>query len=463
MVMSPIVRLGLVVSFIAIATGNVLAKDAGGELPPLSPVLRQNENWADFHPAADDPFYLQMKHITLSDDDSVWLSLGGQLRMRGEYWDGFGFRDNNADSFLLTRLRFHADLHVGPQLRFFVEGKSALATDRDLPGGDRSLDRDELDLQQGFADFTWNDNDLSLRVRGGRQMLLFGKQRLVSPLDWSNTMRAWDGLDAKIQWRGWSADVFFTEYVNIEKYAANDHDLDESFYGIYATGPIQEGSVNADVYWLRRERGITRDFRHTLGARLFGKCGDSHFDYDIEGAYQFGEAGSLDVSAFMIGAEVGYTFAQVDTQPRVWLGFDYGSGDDSQTDGDLNTFDQLYPLGHAYLGYIDVVGRQNILDLNAGVKYSPVDKLALRLAGHLFWRADDADALYNAGGGVVRPGGTTSEKFVGAEIDLTASYQLNRYTSLLAGYSHFFAGPFVERTGSAQDIDFVYVQAQVTF
>ena len=445
------------------AAASAGAQDAQQEVPALSPVLRQNEDWSKFRPEADDPFWLQVKHISLSDDDRVWLSVGGQARMRLEYWDAFGFRDNNQDSFLLTRLRLHGDLHVGEQLRFFVEGKSALATDRDLPGGDRALDRDELDLQQAFADMLLPGEDMSLRFRGGRQMLLFGKQRLVSPLDWSNSLRAWDGID--VQWKGfgWTVDAFYTEYVNIEKYASNDHDLDESFYGVYANGPMGDSGVKADLYWLRRERDPMSDRRNTVGARLFGKCGESGFDYDLEAAYQFGHAGSLDVSAFMVGAELGYTFATAAMEPRVWLGIDYGSGDDNPTDGDLGTFDQLYPLGHAYLGYIDVVGRQNIFDVSLGVKAKPIDKLTLQLAGHCFWRAEDDDALYNAGGGVVRAGGATSEKFVGAEVDLTASYQLNRHVNLSAGYSHFFAGPFIERSGPGQDIDFAYLQAEVTF
>ena len=42
----------------------------------------------------------------------------------------------------------------------------------------------------------WDDATLTLRP--GRQMLLFGKQRLVSPLDWSNTMRAWDGVSSTL-------------------------------------------------------------------------------------------------------------------------------------------------------------------------------------------------------------------------------------------------------------------------
>ena len=38
------------------------------------------------------------------------------------------------------------------RFRVYVEGKSALATDRDLSGGRRPLDEDSLDLQNAFLD-----------------------------------------------------------------------------------------------------------------------------------------------------------------------------------------------------------------------------------------------------------------------------------------------------------------------
>ena len=102
--------------------------------------------------------------------------------------------------------------------------------------------------------------------------------------------------------------------------------------------------------------------RYTIGGRVFGA---SHgFDYEVENAYQFGHVGSGDVSAWMIATEGGYTL-KAPLTPRLWLGFDYASGDDG-AGGDVGTFNQLFPLGHAYFGYIDAVGRQNIVDLHPG-------------------------------------------------------------------------------------------------
>ena len=65
--------------------------------------------------------------------------------------------------------------------------------------------------------------------------------------------------------------------------------------------------------------------------------------------------------------------------------------------------------------------------------------------------------------GVVRPGGGSSSKEIGSEIDLTLKYKFDRHLLGLLGYSHFFAGDFIEDTGASSDIDFLYAQVQYTF
>ena len=129
----------------------------------------------------------QCKYVPLTEDGWLWASFGGQFRFRYEKWRDFGFVRTNDDGFELFRTLLHADLHVGENVRFFVQGKSAFATERNLPGGQRGLDVDELDLQNAFADVSIPFAGGTFTFRPGRQELLFGKQRLVSPLDWSNT------------------------------------------------------------------------------------------------------------------------------------------------------------------------------------------------------------------------------------------------------------------------------------
>ena len=421
---------------------------------------------------ADDPFD-PLKYVALSDDGSVWASFGGHVRLRLENWNDFGFgaAAKADDTFLLSRVAVHADVHIGENIRAFVEGTSALATDRELAGGRRALDVDTGALQQAFVDLKLPFGEgNALTIRPGRQALLFGKQRLVSPLPWSNTLRRWDGVSAIFEVGDWNIHGFWTQFVPVRKYDFNEADGQTEFWGAYATGKVPSTDLGLDLYLL----GINRDDvmtyngtmgsedRITVGSRLSGGVGDTPLDFDVEAAYQFGEVGAADISAWMLAAQLSYPLPDCPASSRVHIGFDYASGDHSPG-GDVETFSHLFPLGHAYLGYADVIGRQNIIDASVGITGKPLDRMIASVTGHLFWLADDSDALYNAGGGVARGAIAGADGEVGSEIDVTVKYAFDRHLTGLAGYSHFFAGDFIKQTGSSNDIDFVYMQLQLTF
>ena len=434
---------------------------------------RYEEDWSVMRGANHDSTTTEpLKFIPLNDSGSVFLSLGGQGRARFEGWNDFGYGGPGSrdDGFGLLRIRLHADLGLGPYLRVFVEGKSALSTDRDLPGGRRTLDVDTADLQNVFVDLRVPFENGASTVRFGRQELQFGRQRLVSPLNWSNTRpRMFDGFRGTVAFADWRLDGFHTKFVRVRKYAFNRNNAGTDFSGLYLTGRPRE-RLTADFYWLRLDREASMwngasgpEDRHTLGARLGGSIAGSGINFEVEGAYQFGDHGTTDIEAFMFAGELGYAFTQVNGVPRLQLGFDWASGDQDPTDGEVNTFNQLFPLGHAFFGFIDIVGRQNIMDLSGRFTISPKRPFSIRLDGHFFWRADTSDALYNAGGGVVLPGDPLLARRIGSEIDLTFQYPVNRHVVFTTGYSHFFPGPFVAESKPAQRIDFGYVMIQYTF
>lgn len=193
------------------------------------------------------------------------------------------------------------------------------------------------------------------------------------------------------------------------------------------------------------------------------------FDFDVEGAYQFGQFDTSTISAWSFAMEAGYTCFPPPLKPRAFIGFDIASGDDNPTDGNFNRFNQLFPLGHLYFGYIDAIGRQNIIDVHPGFdltlaeKASWAQKLTLRTEYHLFWRESTADGVFNAGGGLLRASGGSDESYIGSEIDLLLTWQIDRHTQAYFGWSHFFAGDFIQDTGPSEDIDFLYGALQFTF
>jgi len=238
---------------------------------------------------------------------------------------------------------------------------------------------------------------------------------------------------------------------------------------VYGAGKVPSTDVGLDLYWLGLERDMSafngtagREDRQTTGARFYGKVADTNFDYDIEGAYQFGRLGGERISAFMIGSQVGHAWPEAAGKPRVYAGYDLGSGD-NRAGGGVQTFNQLYPLGHAYLGYIDTEGRQNVSAPSVGVTFKPQKKVTLAAEGLYFWRADKNDGVYNAGGGLIRPGAAGTSKNVGAEIDFTGTLEIDRHTLLVLGYSHFFTDRFIHQSGPSSGIDWGYLTLQYTF
>lgn len=466
---------------LCVATASVAdaAQAAGGAAPPKYQSLRYEEDWSVLRQGGTGDTFDPLKFVRLTDDGRFWASFGAQLRERVEVWSDFNFGDtgdyDRDDAFLLHRLRAHMDLHAGEMFRAFVEMKSALATDRDLPGGTRPTETDSIDLQNAFLDvrLPLGEKD-SFTLRGGRQEMLLGNERLVSPLDWTNTRRTFDGLSGIWNVFDWRVQSFYSHVVQIQKYNFNKYDDDIQFWGAYATRPQPFGASGPavlDLYWLAIERARVgfngssgEEDRQTVGARLAGAIPNTDFDYEAEGAYQFGDVGGADVSAFMVVAEAGWGLPKTAAAPRVVAGFDYASGDDDPGDGDVETFNQLFPLGHKYLGYIDTVGRQNIIDARLQTSIVPFGTMRAALDLHNFWRASDDDALYNAAGGVVRAGTASDEGFVGSELDFTLRQPFGRHLDVLLGYSHFFAGDFIQDAGTDdEDIDFVYLQGQFTF
>jgi hypothetical protein len=443
---------------------------------PAYQLRRFDEDWSVLRGvdlSGTDDFWDRLKFIPLTRDESVWLSLAGQVRERAEYFRHFLFgvsKPDDTDAYLLSRFRLSADLHITSYVRLFAEGKASFALDRTLQGGRTNSFVDEFDLQNGFADIMIPlGEQADVTLRGGRQELLFGAQRLVGVSDFTNVRRTFDGGQGIIRIGDWTISPFWAELVVVDQYKFNKSTPDNRLFGIYSTGPLRFLPVNLDLYWLGADNaGVTingtsgREFRQTLGARTWGKIGRTGLDFEVEAAGQFGTVGRRDIAAGMFTSVLGYSLPVPSLSPRVYLEFDYASGD-GRPGGNVGTFNQLYPTAHSYLGYIDYVGRQNIISPSAGVTLSPVRDLTLSLQQYFFWRASDHDALYNKSGVVFRPGTGTTASYVGAEIDLLATYNFTRHLLGYVGYSRFFTGEFIRKTGPAQDSDFLYSAIQYTF
>jgi hypothetical protein len=458
--------------------------EAQAVTPPRFHNLRYEEDWSAYR-LADPEGLDRLKFIPLTEAGTSFLSVGGQLRLRGEGWSDFNFGGPGirSDEYGLFRLRLHTDFHFGRLFRVFVEGKSALASRRELPGGIRTADMDTADFQNAFADV---QPVPGITFRLGRQELQFGRQRLVSPLDWSNTRpRSFDGVRGIFESGRWRMDGFWSRHVMVRKYSLNtSRGSPQDLYGLYAAGELPGTPYGLDLYWLGYERRVTgpgdfpaRELRNSLGTRLGGAVPGTRFDFDVEGTVQLGDfefdqietvppgfADLPEIRAFMLAVETGYSFSPGGT--RVFTGFDYASGNRTDQPDRIGTFHQLFPLGHAYLGYIDLVGRQNIIAWSQGTSFRPLAPLLVTADVHHFWRARLRDHLYDTAGNIViatRQVGPPEPRRIGLEVDFTATYQVNRHLLFTGGYSHFFPGGFPREASPGESVDFGYLTVQYTF
>ena len=276
-------------------------------------------------------------------------------------------------------------------------------------------------LQNYFVDLKLTELEgNAIQFRVGRQELQYGAQQLISPLDWANTRRNFEGFKLFSRGETWDIDVFATRPVNTAtgrpplrfNNERDEPDWTRWFSGVYA---VYHGIENQtfDFYWLRLDTdnrfhipALADGDRRTVGMRWHGVhkvqdecCRVSQvWDADIEGAYQYGEDNGEDVRAGFFTSKVGVTLPQVPWSPTFKGVYYWGSGDQDPNDGENNTFSVLFPLGHAYWGIIDNLAGQNLHDYSLQAIVKPTKKLTCTAAMHWFDLDSNADRLYNVGG-----------------------------------------------------------------
>ncbi len=442
---------------LALALSSARADD-----PPAYKLSRQDEDWSPLRdPALRTDSLDTLKFIPLTHDGLSWITLGGEIRERYEYFDnanwGKGPQDSNG--YLLQRFLLSADAHASEYLRLFTEFQSGLEDGRN--GGPRPTDRDVFDLHQLFIDARAPlDSENSLTLRLGRQELAFGTQRLISLRDSPNLRRTFDGARAIQLWNGWQFDEFAVRPVRL-KTDAFDDDPDPAtkfwgFYGVAPFSPVPGGKV--DFYYLGLNRasatyaqGTAKEERHSVGVRLWGKR--SGWDWNHEFVYQFGTFGSGDISAWTAATDIGYKFANAFWSPRLGLKADVTSGDGNPKNGDLQTFNPLFPRG-AYFAETGLIGPQNHIDSHPSLELHPLERLTITTDLDFFWRESIHDGVYNISQTLVRSGTAGGARYIGSQATGQIEWRLQRHVTWIANYAHFFAGAFLNENPPSKDVNY---------
>jgi hypothetical protein len=396
--------------------------------------------------------------------DNFLFTDGGEFRVQyhTEKNSRLTGKDNEFD---LTRLRVYSNFWYQDIFRIYVEGLDARLQGGRLPPA--VIDVDHADLLNAFFDLKVATicGD-PVYVRGGRQELLYGSQRLISPLDFADTRRTFQGVKGFWHSDKLDIDAFCVQPIVPNPTHFDSVDNNQIFSGLWATyRPAKNQYI--DLYALNldntnetKQLGIQRAPTNvtTFGGRYVGDY-DGRWMWEVEPMVQTGTLGDRTLLADAMAVGGGYCFKCVPTKPQFWVYYEYASGDKTPNVGRDSTFNQLFPFGHYYFGGTDDIGRQNIHDLNGQFVFYPTYWITCLAQYHILSLDSATDALYNSGGVAIRrdPTGRAGTN-VGEVLDLVVNFHLDKHTDIFIQGCHLFDGEFLQKTGSPRDANCLYLQ-----
>jgi len=433
------------------------ADDQSAQAPtPQRPAIMFNRWQEDWSVLADprvsrEPLD-EFKYIPLSDiDPYTYLSFGAGTRERFESNNAanFGTGSNSSQNYVISRNEFHADLRIANQVQAFVQFQADYAPWKTML---TPVDRDKLDLEQGFVVLTEPVGGGTLKLRAGRQQFAFDLQRFVSVRDGPNVRQSYDAGWADYENGPWRFITFyslpvqvqditiFDDYSSVTKQtfgmARAEYKFSESLFiaGYYAN------FTQANVQFPNASGDERRDI---FDVHLNGNA--NHFDFDFEAMNQTGRIGTEPIEAWAVGSLAGYTFADVKWSPRVGIQVDAASGDgnNKQTFG---TFNPLFPNGY-YFTLAGYTGYTNLIHVKPSLTLSLTSSLKIAIAAAAQWRQTTADAVYTQPDVAVRNTAGRPGAYTGSYGQLRLDWTIDRATSFAVEAVHFAIGDALRNAG----------------
>ncbi|MFD1703468.1 alginate export family protein [Methylopila henanensis] len=448
--------------------GAATAVPAGAE-PPSFSNNRADENWGALREPANrtGAAWEALKFMPLDTAGGSFLTIGADLRLRFEsYADNFDAAKPN-ETYGWSRVMPYADLRLGPNLRFFGQMLGAWTDRSALTKG--PVDETGVELLQGFAEASAPVGSGELSVRGGRQMVAYGSERLIGLRFGPNVPLSFDGARARLELGGWTADAF--AYRPVENALGDFDDRSDrtrKVYGLYATRALPELAPKSglDLYWIgygredaRFDSSVGNERRHTFGARFFGSLDD--WSWNHEAMLQLGTFGDEKILAWSVATDTRYTFSAVPLQPFVELKANVISGDGGPG-GRLGTFNALFPKGK-YFGEIGLIGPANLVNLHPAIGVSLGSGWSLTGAAVFYWRQSLDDGVYGNPGNLIRPSGGSRARYVGTQAEVVLGWEATPNVTLETSYALFEPGRFLSETGPGKTVHFVGGEIQFRY
>ncbi|MBF9151650.1 alginate export family protein [Novosphingobium sp. 1Y9A] len=367
--------------------------------------------------------------------------MGGSVRLRYETLTGQP-RINlpPTDQQVALRTTLAVEYKATPTFRIGAEMFDSRAW-LGKPGSSVSAnDVNTLEVVQGYVavDLT-PAQGTKLTLEAGRFVLNLGSRRLIAADDYRNTTNGYTGLRADLKTSDGTAATLIYTLPQIRKpddqasVLANRYGLDKESFDLRLWGGLVWrpktvfGATAEASYFRLQERDspsrATRDRNlHTVAARLIREPKAGKPDFEIEGAWQFGEvsetartgARKLDVDAWFIHADAGYLFPGP-AHLRLSVEYDYASGDGPG--GSYGRFDTLFGMRRADFspaGVLAAIGRSNIKSPGLRAEVAPGKRFDAFATYHPLWLAERTDSFATTG---VRDASGKSGTFAGHQIE----------------------------------------------
>ena len=396
------------------------------------------------------------KYLPLNDAGDLYLTTGLEARTRYESYQHGQWGQQPRNDYLWNRVMPYADLHMG-QLRVFAQPIIS-----DISGADRvetPVDTTGVDFLQGFVGLEMEiASGTTLDLAAGRRLRSLGGGRLVDTRYGVNVPLAFDGADVSLTRGTRRITALGLRPVENRVGDFDDRSSDQkALWGLYGTQWLaQDRRTGVDLYWLGfRDRnavydqGSGRQTVHSFGMRWFGVEGG--WRWNVEGVIQRGEFNDARTAAWGVGGEIRRRFATAPLSPEVVMMIDYISGDDDPDDPELNTFNALFPRGRYFVAQ-SPIGPRNLIHLQPSVTLRPRDDLDVTLMGAAYWRESTRDGVYSIPGALVRSGRGSNARYIGTQIELSATWRATQELALAVSAGALGAGPFIRETGSSQTI-----------
>jgi len=385
---------------------------------------------------------LLLPSLLTSQDFTPSVTFRGDLRVRGEV----DSRDFNLptppNAYTLMRTRFGILARPSENVKVFIMARDSRVFGSETdPGGNFNTlsDSKNLDLHQGYVEIAkFLSDEIVFKI--GRQELSYANQRMVGPVGWNNVGRVFDGALIRFGFSGVTLDLFGMKTAEVHSYApvatptatASVPDNGQNFFGLYTQMKSEDGN-RGDIYIfyqgnrMKTSTGF-QDFKR-LTAGGYTRGGVENIFYEAEAAYQAGERGSSDISAFMVTGLLGYSIPG-SALNQVAAGYEYLSG---TTPGEIDykSFQPLYATAHKFHGFMDYfinipshTGSLGLRDILGKIMLKFSDKAGAGLWYHRFNLAETG----------------TGGDDLGHEIDLTATFRYSSTVKFDAGFSAFLPG-----------------------